>query len=159
DGLAVNSLNQQPLTLGVDWANQGCGLNGNLASTVDGETPVGTCDGDHSIVCTNDSPDCDDAGGPCVLPDHDDQPMTVDVALDRSLLNQPPLATAGADQTIECTSPAGATFTLNGSATDPDQNATLASWRAGGRSGPEVGQTLVSQQSLGVGAQQTYVLR
>src|SRR5262249_57670683 len=26
DGLAVNSLNQQPLTLGVDWVNQACGL-------------------------------------------------------------------------------------------------------------------------------------
>ena len=159
DGLAVNALNEQPLTLGVDWANNGCGLNGNLASTVDGETPVGTCDGDHSTVCTKDSPDCDDAGGPCVLPDHDDEPMTVDVALDGSLLNQPPIATAGADQTVECTSTNGASFTLNGSATDPDQNATLASWRSGSRIGPEVGQTLVSEQSLGVGAQQTYVLR
>jgi hypothetical protein len=159
DGLAVNALNEQPLTLGIDWANNGCGLNGNLASTVDGETPVGSCDGDHSTVCTKDSPDCDDAGGPCVLPDHDDEPMTVDVALDGSLLNQPPLPTAGADQTVECTSTSGASFTLNGSASDPDQNATLASWRAGSRSGPEVGQTLVSQQSLGVGEQQTYVLR
>jgi hypothetical protein len=159
DGLAVNALNEQPLTLGVDWANNGCGLNGNLASTVDGETPVGTCDGDHKTVCTKDSPDCDDAGGPCVLPAHDDEPMTVDVALDGSLLNQPPLATAGADQTVECTSTNGASFTLNGSASDPDQNATLASWRAGSRSSPEVGQTLVSQQSLGVGQQQTYVLR
>src|SRR5262249_30944565 len=74
-------------------------------------------------------------------------------------LNQPPTATAGADQTVECTSTSGASFTLNGSAFDPDQNATLASWRAGSRSGPEVGQTLVSQQSLGVGEQQTYVLR
>ncbi len=85
--------------------------------------------------------------------------MTVDVALAGSLVNQPPIATAGADQTVECTSTAGASFTLNGSATDPDQNATLASWRAGSRIGPEVGQTLVSQQTLGVGTQQTYVLR
>src|SRR5262245_58425688 len=37
DGLAVNALNEQPLTLGVDWAARECGLNGNLASTVDGE--------------------------------------------------------------------------------------------------------------------------
>ena len=159
DGLAVNALNTQPLTLGVDWANNGCDLNGNLASTVDGENPVGTCDGDHSTVCTKDSPDCDKPGGPCVIPDHDDEPLTVDVALAGTLLNQPPTATAGADQTVECTSTSGASFTLNGSATDPDQNATLASWRAGSRTGPEVGQTLVSQQTLGVGAQQTYVLR
>ena len=159
DGLAVNALNQKPLTLGIDWAAHLCDLNGNLASTVDGETPVGTCDGDHRTVCTADSPDCDDPGGPCVFPDHDDEPMTVDVGLAGSLVNQPPTATAGADQTVECTSTAGASFTLNGSATDADQNATLASWRAGSRIGPEVGQTLVSQQSLGVGAQQTYVLR
>ena len=159
DGLAVNALNQQPLTLGVDWAAHQCDLNGNLASTVDGETPVGTCDGDDRTLCTADSPDCDDAGGPCVFPDHDDEPMTVDVALAGSLVNQPPTATAGADQTVECTSTAGASFTLNGSATDADQNVALASWRAGSRIGPEVGQTLVSEQSLGVGAQQTYVLR
>src|SRR5262245_26688130 len=159
DGLAVNALNEQPLTLGVDWATHDCGLNGNLASTVDGETPVGTCDGDHRTLCTADSPDCDDPGGPCVFPDHDDEPMTVDVALDGSLLNQPPTAAAGADQTVECTSPAGASFTLNGSAIDADENVALASWRLGSRIGPEVGQTLVSEQSLGVGAQQTYVLR
>src|SRR5262249_13904447 len=61
--------------------------------------------------------------------------------------------------TVEGASPAGASFTLNGSATDPDQNVTRASWRTGSRIGTEVGQTLVSQQSLGVGAQQTYVLR
>jgi len=159
DGLAVNALNQKPLTLGIDWAGHQCDLNGNLASTVDGETPVGTCDGDHRTVCTVDSPDCDDAGGPCVIPDHDDEPMTVDVVLAGSLVNQPPTATAGADQTVECTSTTGASFTLSGTVTDADQNFALASWRSGSRVGPEVGQTLVSQQSLGVGAQQTYVLR
>jgi hypothetical protein len=159
DGLAVNALNEQPLTLGIDWVNQGCDLNGNLASTVDGENPVGTCDGDPRTPCTADSPDCDDPGGPCVFPDHDVEPMSVNVALAGSLVNQPPTATAGADQTVECTSTAGASFILDGSTTDPDQNATLASWRAGSRTGPEVGETLVSEQSLGVGAQQTYVLR
>src|SRR5262249_20177898 len=147
DGLAVNALNEQPLTLGIDWANNGCGLNGNLASTVDGETPVGSCTGAHKTVWTTAWPDCDDAGGPCVLPDHDDEPMTVDVALDGSLLNQPPIATAGADQTVECTSPGGASFTLNGSASDPDQNATLASWRARSPSGPERGQAAVARQA------------
>src|SRR5262249_29227774 len=159
DGLAVNALNQQPLTLGVDWAAHECGLNGNLASTVDGETPVGTCDGDKRTLCTADSPDCDDPGGPCVFPDHDDEPLTVNVALAGSLVNQPPTATAGADQTVECTSTAGASFTLNGSATDADENVAVASWRAGSRTGPEVGQTLVSEQALGGWAQQTYVLR
>src|SRR5262249_61804360 len=134
-------------------------VHGPRAARVDGDTPAAPCDGDKRTLSAADPPDCDDPGGPCVSPDHADEPMTVDVALDGSLLNQPPTATAGADQTVECTSTNGASFTLNGSAFDPDQNATLASWRAGSRSGPEVGQTLVSQQSLGVGEQQTYVLR
>src|SRR5262245_48605958 len=159
DGLAVNALNQQPLTLGVDWASHECNLNGNLASTVDGENPDGTCAGDESTPCTADSPDCDDAGGPCVFEEKDVEEMTVNVVLDGSLVNQPPIAAAGADQTVECTSTAGASFTLDGSAIDPDQNVAIASWRAGSRIGPEVGQTLVSEQSLGVGAQETYVLR
>jgi len=159
DGLAVDALNQQPLTLGVDWAGHGCDLNGNLASTVDGETPVGVCKGDGRTACTVDSPDCDDPGGPCVFPKDDPEPMKVDVALAGSLLNQPPAATAGPDQTVECTSTDGATFTLSGDATDPDGNLAVASWRAGSRVGPEVGQGLVSQASLGVGAQQTFVLR
>src|SRR5262249_39786625 len=32
DGLAVNALNQKPLTLGIDWDAHLCDLNGNLAS-------------------------------------------------------------------------------------------------------------------------------
>ena len=158
-GLAVNSLNQQPLTLGVDWAGHACDLNGNLASTVDGEKPDGTCDGDNTIPCTADSPDCDDVGGPCNFDKQDIQPMTVNVSLAGSLVNQPPAAAAGADQTVECTSTGGATFTLQGSASDPDQNVAITSWRAGSRVGPEVSQDLVNDHALGVGAQQTYVLR
>src|SRR5262249_10782711 len=103
--------------------------------------------------------DCDDAGGPCDFPDHDDEPMTVNVALSGSLLNQPPAASAGNDQTVECTSTAGASFTLTGSASDPDGDVAITSLRAGRRMGQEVGQSLVPTQSLGVGAQQTYVLR
>jgi hypothetical protein len=158
-GLSVSALNQQPLTLGVDWAAHACDLNGNVASTVDGEVPDGTCEGDDSIPCTADSPDCDDVGGPCNLEDQDLEPMTVNVSLAGSLVNQPPAAASGADQTVECTSTAGATFTLQGSATDPDQNVALTSWRAGSRIGPEVSRDLVTNQTLGVGAQQTYVLR
>ena len=45
DGLAVNALNHQPLNLGIDWAAHLCDLNGNLASTVDGETPSGPATG------------------------------------------------------------------------------------------------------------------
>jgi hypothetical protein len=75
-------------------------------------------------------------------------------------VNQPPTSAAGADQTLECTSTAGASFTLNGAASsDPDQDITLVSWRAGSRTGTEVGQGLIAGHSVGVGMTQTYVLR
>jgi hypothetical protein len=160
NGLAVNALNQSPLVLGVDWINHACDLNGDLASTVDGENPDGKCEGDGTTLCTMDSPDCDAVGGPCVFDMDDIEDMSVYVALAGSLVNQPPAAAAGADQTIECTSPAGASFTLDGTASsDPNQDISLISWRAGDRIGPEVGQGLRIDQSLGVGVTQTYVLR
>jgi hypothetical protein len=84
--------------------------------------------------------------------------MTVDVSADGTLVNQPPSAAAGPDQTIECTSTAGASFTLNGSASDPDDDIAVISWRKG-RTGAEVAQTLVTTQSLGVGVTQSFVLR
>lgn len=158
-GLALNALNQEPLTLGVDWAARVCDLTGNLASTVDGEVPDGLCAGDGTTPCTADSPDCDAVGGPCEFEAVDTEPLTVNVALAGTIANQPPAAAAGPDQTVECTSPAGASFTLTGTATDPDPNVALVSWRAGGRVGPEVGQDLSLTQTLGVGVQQTYVLR
>ena len=159
NGLAVNARNQSPLVLGVDWTAGTCGLTGNLASTVDGEVPDGVCAGDDTVLCTADSPDCDEVGGPCEFEDEDTEPLTVDVALAGTLVNQPPAAAAGPDLTVECTSPAGAEFTLQGAATDPDPNVALVSWREGTRIGPEVGQDLALTQTLGVGAAQTYVLR
>ena len=82
-GLAVNALNQSPLVLGIDWAGRACDLTGNLASTVDGENPDGTCEGDGTTLCTVDSPDCDAVGGPCVFEAEDIEDMTVTVALGR----------------------------------------------------------------------------
>ena len=155
--LAIPSSNDEPLVLGVDWTGHACDLNGNLATAVDGETPDGTC-ADGTTPCTADT-DCGDDNVPCTLEDQDLEEMTVDVALGGSLVNQPPSAGAGADQTIECTSTAGASFTLTGTATDPDQNIGVTSWRSGSRVGAEIGQTLVLGQTLGVGAQQTYVLK
>jgi hypothetical protein len=158
-GLAVNALNQRPLVLGVDWAAGLCDLNGNVASTVDGENPDGTCAGDGTTPCTADSPDCDGPGGPCDFETEDIEDMTVDVSLAGTLVNQPPRAAAGPDVQVECTSAAGASLTLQGTATDPDSNVTLVSWRSGTRIGPEVGRDLALTQSLAVGGAQTYVLK
>src|SRR5262249_61493865 len=127
-GLATAGSNQAPLTLGIDWGARLCDLHGNLATTVDGENPDGTCAGDGATACTADSPDCDDVGGPCEFADNDSQTMTVDVSADGTLVNQPPSAAAGADQTVECTSTGGAAFTLHGAASDPDDNIAATSW-------------------------------
>jgi hypothetical protein len=156
-GLALDGSNQEPLVVGIDWTAKLCDLTGNLAATVDGENPDGTCAGDGATPCTADSPDCDDVGGPCEFEDPMEE-MTVDVAASGTLVNQPPSASAGADQTIECTSTSGASFTLQGTASDPDDNLAVISWRKG-RVGPEVSPKLVTTQSLGVGATQDFVLR
>jgi hypothetical protein len=157
-GLAIGGSNQEPLILGIDWGSRLCDLNGNLASTVDGENPDGTCAGDGTTPCTADSPDCDDVGGPCEFEEDDTEEMTVDVSAAGTLVNQPPTAEAGTDQTVECTSTSGASFTLNGAASDPDDNIAVTSWLKG-RVPPEVGTSLVTTQSLGVGQSQDFVLR
>ena len=51
-----------------------------------------------------------------------------------------------------------ASFTLNGSASDPDDDIAVVSWRQG-RAGAEVGQAPVTTQSLAVGVTQDFVLR
>lgn len=159
---SFNSENATPLVLEVGWVARTCSLDGNLAGAVDGETPDGLCDGDGATPCTADSPDCDDAGGPCVFFETEDvENMTVDVNLTvGSLVNQPPAAAAGLPQTVECTSPAGASFTLDGrGSSDPDDDLTLVSWRQGTRTGPEVSNGRTVVQALGVGVTRNYVLR
>ena len=156
--MAIGAMNQQPLVLGIDWAAHACDLNGNVATVVDGEVPDGACAEDPATPCTVDT-DCADDTGPCVFEEQDNEQMTVNVALAGTLVNQPPSAAAGPDQTVECTSTAGASVTLDGSASDPDQNIAITSWRSGSRIGPEVGQNLALTQTVGVGVGQTYVLR
>lgn len=158
DGGAVDSTNGQPLLFGIDWAGHTCTMNGNLATSVGDD---GLCDGDGTTACRVDSPDCDGVGGPCTFDDATTDEMQVDVALTGQLVNQPPSAVAGgANRNVECTSPAGATFTLDGrGSSDPDANLTLASWRKGSRTGVELSNGLVVNQRLGLGASQSYVLR
>jgi hypothetical protein len=145
----IDASNDEPLRLGVDWANALCDLNGNLAGALPGES--GLCAGDGATPCEVDSPDCDDPGGPCQL----DANMTVDVALAGSLVNQPPTANAGLDQTVQCTGTSGASFTLNGTASDADENIAVTSWRSGTRNGTLLGEGPGLTQALAVGGSQT----
>jgi hypothetical protein len=86
--------------------------------------------------------------------------MVVNVSLAGALVNQPPTADAGGDQTVECTSPAGASFTLDSSASfDPDDDIRVRSWRSGTRVGPEVGFHPQLPVAVALGQPETYVLR
>ncbi len=150
--------NDVPLGLTVNWGGFACSLDGNLAGGVEAEGAAGTCDGDETVECFASSPDCDGVGGPCNLP-ADTQQMVVNVSLAGTLVNQPPTADAG-DETVECTSPAGASFALDSAdSTDPDGDIRILSWRLGTRVGPEVGFHPQLPVSVGVGQSQDYVLR
>ncbi len=154
-GLTVDATNDEPLEIGVDFIGRTCRVDGGLALGVGND---GVCEADGTTPCASDA-DCVAVGGVCILPP-DSAPMQADVALGGPLVNQPPTANAGADQTLECTGTAGATFTLNGNASsDPDGNLVVASWRAGSRTGPEIGNGFSAVQTIGVGGTGSYVLR
>lgn len=156
DGLAVTTSNSDVVEVGVDWGGRTCDMTGTLAVGVGDD---GLCEADGTTACGSDA-DCSGVGGVCDLPPSDDAEMTVAVTLVGDLVNQPPDAEAGADQTIECTSSTGASFDLDGSgSSDPDGNLALASWRAGSRTGSELSDDLRTTQALGVGNSQSYSLR
>jgi len=85
---------------------------------------------------------------------------TANAHLAGRIVNEPPTASAGPPQTVECTSAAGAGITLDSSAsTDPDNNIALRVWRQGTRVGEEIGYEPKVQVDLGLGSTQTYFLR
>lgn len=155
------------LSIGVNWEAGICSLEGDLLTDVDAEGIMGICDKDDTVACLEDN-DCDiiegneEGDGICIQPEEAD-PATFSavVTLDGYISNQPPTAVAGAPQTLECTSPAGAEFALNGTASDPDgMDIRLVSWRKGDRLGPEIGTDLsVPGITIGVGEANDYVLR
>jgi hypothetical protein len=153
--LAIDATNPDPLGLGVNWADKTCYMDGALAVGVGDD---GTCEMDPMVPCASDD-DCVGVGGVCLLPPPSDE-MTIDVLLDGDLVNQPPRAAAGADQSVECTSSAGASFVLDGrGSSDPDRNLALVSWHQGTRTGPLLSNDLLLPLSLGLGASESYVLR
>ncbi len=158
DAQEIDAGNPDPLGLTVDWTGKECFMDGGLTAAVRDD---GVCEVDNApdtIPCTSDA-DCAGVGGVCRLPpERDEMVITLDLA--GALVNQPPNAAAGADQTVECTSSAGAPFALDGRASnDPDHNLALVSWHQGTRTGPLLGTSLVVGQTLGVGASGSFVLR
>ena len=132
--LVIVGRNGSPLDVAVDWVNKRCLINGSF---VGGQGGVIDDDGntvDLQLYLT--------AGGQTD-------------ALSR-MVNQPPVANAGPDQTIECTSPAGAPVSLSAAGTtDGDNNIAFYAWRRGAEDGayltaPSPGAVAVTtQQAIG----------
>jgi len=90
----------------------------------------------------------------------EDAETAVGVDLTGTILNEPPTASASATaRTVECTSPAGAQATLDGSAsTDPEDNIVLFAWRKDSRTGSDVGGDAVVHVTQPLGVTQPYLL-
>ncbi|MDX2166845.1 MAG: hypothetical protein SF182_07265 [Deltaproteobacteria bacterium] len=89
-----------------------------------------------------------------------EEELAAEVSVSGDLLNQPPHADAGADQSIECTSPAGAAALLDGRASgDPEANLVRLSWTRDSRVGAKIATGATAVVDQGLGAPVTYVLR
>jgi len=163
NGLATS--NDDPVDVNVGWDQPAptCRVNGRLIGSVDPE--LKRCENagpDANKICQSDA-DCaqDDACSDkvcnCLAQGDTDLALSLDVSGD--ILNQPPTADAGADQTVECATAAVTAIVLDASASsDPDANIALYSWTRGARTGPLVGFDQRSQVEQSLGSQ-TYFLR
>jgi len=138
--LVIVGRNGADLGVSVDWVNKRCLITGSFVGGPNG----GVVDDDGNIV---DIQLHLTAGG---LTD----PLS-------RMVNQPPLANAGSDQTLECTSPEGAAVTLAGTSTDADNNIAFYTWRRDSENGahvapPSPSPTVTTQQGIG---ETTYHLR
>jgi hypothetical protein len=85
---------------------------------------------------------------------------SIGVDLTGTIVNEPPTAFAGGPRSVECTSPQGATITLDATgSTDPESNIGLYVWRRGSRAGTELGTDPVVQLNQALGATETYFLK
>ena len=135
--MVIVGRNGSPLDVAVDWVNKRCLINGSF---VGGQGGVIDDDGntvDLQLFLT--------AGGQTD-------------ALSR-MVNQPPVANAGPDQIVECTSPAGAAVSLDAKGTpeaprttDADGNIAFYAWRRDADNGPYV--TAPSPEAFAVTTQQ-----
>lgn len=142
--------NPKPLDLTVSWQQNAtqCTLHGELAGTVNADEK--RCE-NSDTVCTTDASLCGsdanctgDAVGDgtnvcrCVQLGTSDATVSIDVT--GRLSNQPPTASAGPNQTVECNLTGRGRFTLDGTATsDPDENITAFLWLRGSRVGDVIG--------------------
>jgi len=163
NGLATT--NDDPVDVNVGWGQPAptCHVSGRLIGSVDPE--LKRCENagpDANKICQSDA-DCrqDDACSDkvcnCLAQGDADLSLSLDVSGD--ILNQPPTADAGPDQTVECANAAVTNIVLDASgSSDPDSDIALYSWMRGTRTGALVGFDPRSQVEQSLGSQ-TYVLR
>lgn len=161
-GAATTNGDAVDVSIGWGAATPMCTVQGTLLGSVDPEAARCAGGPDDGSPCTTNDDCTDDSSCPngacdCVAVGSQDLSLRLDVA--GELLNQPPTANAGLDQTIQCATAAVTNVVLNASGSqDADGNIALYSWLRGHRTGPEVGFDAMSlvEQSLG---SQTYILR
>ena len=125
NALVMVGRNGRAVEVDADWVAKICQLAGALE--------------DGSIV--------DDDGNTVTL--------RLSVSVGGHIINQPPHADAGPDQTVQCTSPQGATVNLSAAgSTDADNNIVAYVWRRGSETGPPLADplfspTVTTTQSLG----------
>lgn len=170
--MALVGPNQDVVNVGVDWqpgAAIGCTLSGALVGSLNPEEK--RCENPPNALCTSDPSVCGsdasctgasngDGTSVCQCQAITSTGTTVSLSVQGALINQPPTASAGADQVVECNLTNAARFTLDGTGTqDPDNNLTSFRWFRGSRIGDEVGfqpQVAVTQA---LGGPVPYVLR
>ena len=128
--------NSSGLNVNVDWAGKQCSLIGDL----------------FGGMVMDDDPDMDE--------EPTESGLTITAAVAGPIVNQPPQADAGADRSVECTSPSGATVLLDGTgSSDPDDNITFVRWLRSSRTGDSVGFSPSSPVFQGLDVSETYIHR
>ena len=158
--------NDDPVKINVGWGQSVpmCSVHGTLNGQ--GDPELKRCDGgaDAGKICQADSdcaPDSSCPNGVCACAssvETGDLSLTLDLE-NGTILNQPPTADAGPDQTVECNAAAVTNAVLDGSgSSDPDGDIAFYSWRRGSRIGDEVSSTPIADVQQAVGPE-SYVLR
>ena len=165
-GLVGN--NGDNLDLTVDWTPgvASCSLQGSVTGT-NADPELKRCEDagpTANAICTTDDDcvdvdDCTDQDCNC-LPVTTNVDVGLSVAIDGQIVNQPPAANAGVDQTVECNQTGGAALTLDGAGSlDPDGDIASFRWFLGSRGGAQVGFEPRSLVTQAVGSAVSYVLR
>lgn len=168
DRRGVVGQNGDDLHLTVDWTPgaASCSLQGAVAGTT-ADPELSRCEDagpSANAICTSDD-DCEDVDE-CTdqvcncLPVAANVDVALSLAIEGQIVNQPPSASAGVDQTVECNRSGGADLTLDGAASrDPDGDIASFRWFLGSRAGAVVGFEPRSAVTQAVGSGVSYVLR